>query len=148
MSTAVLKLAGVECVECLGMLFPHASNLYTLQEPDGCRTCNGTGYHLSGATRENWPFWGLPIDTVWHPDHIEQAKDTIGHAYMPDFPTDGNAALWLAEHMAAQASCEEQAFIISKGKYLVINTGNEKHWGKTLGEALLAALDNIQEETK
>lgn len=79
----ILELFGLSCKYC----FNHARNVR-------CTHCDGTGYSLKEATRDNWPFW----PTGHHPqadpaDYV----DLPLQPFMPDFHTDDARSIRLAE---------------------------------------------------
>ena len=139
---AVLRWLEVQCKRCKGrgQFLVYADRAIPVDCPD----CDGTGYHLSGATRENWLWWD-PCYKLGCRAPGSAAYCTHSSPRMPDFPNDPAASLVLAEHADADIQIRRSA---DEGRMywaqVVIPCGagevpERSAYGPTLGAALLAA---------
>ena len=150
---AVLRLFEVRCPECTTGLGP--LHLKHEGRPDCCSRCNGTGYHISGATRSNWPWWCC-YECRADAGVCECGVEPQYLFFVPDFPNDPAASLVLADRMGKAARAYSIRLpqdvehlggaFASLGAWAVVTKNNGEFREYTLGAALLAAL-HVEKET-
>lgn len=142
----VLEAFEIRCPDCEG-----SGSVREGPDDYTCGRCSGTGYHLSGATRENWP-WGFGT-ACDHCDYGGDCKDCpidCWTPYMPDFPNDDAAAVKLVERLGPRSILQSlwpPWNTFDKWTVHIFDT-EEVYESETLGDALLAALRAAREEQK